>query len=45
VVTAPTLYHHFGSKDGLIDAVVQFGFSQYAVAARDTGHRSDRGAT
>jgi AcrR family transcriptional regulator len=32
-VTAPTLYHHFGSKDGLIDAVVQFGFSQYAVPA------------
>jgi AcrR family transcriptional regulator len=30
-VTAPTLYHHFGSKDGLIDAVVQFGFSQYVV--------------
>ena len=32
-VTAPTLYHHFGSKDGLIDAVLQFGFSQYAMPA------------
>ncbi len=30
-VTAPTLYHHFGDKDGLVDAVVTFGFSQYTV--------------
>ena len=28
-VTAPTLYHHFGSKQGLIDAVAQHGFAQY----------------
>lgn len=30
-VTAPTLYHHFGSKQGLIDAVVEYGFSQYTI--------------
>lgn len=28
-VSAPTLYHHFGSKQGLIDAVIDHGFSQY----------------
>jgi AcrR family transcriptional regulator len=28
-VQAPTLYHHFGSKQGLLDAVVNYGFSQY----------------
>ena len=28
-VEAPTLYHHFGSKQGLIDAVIQHGFTQY----------------
>jgi AcrR family transcriptional regulator len=28
-VRAPTLYHHFGSKDGLIEAVVDFGVHQY----------------
>lgn len=28
-VTAPTLYHHFGNKQGLIDAVAQHGFRQY----------------
>jgi AcrR family transcriptional regulator len=27
-VTAPTLYHHFGSKQGLVDAVVSHGFTQ-----------------
>ena len=37
-VTAPTLYHHFGNKDGLVDAVVRFGFSQYTPS-------SDRPAT
>src|SRR6266851_2805141 len=29
-VEAPTLYHHFGNKQGLIDAVIQHGFNQYA---------------
>ncbi len=30
-VGAPTLYHHFGSKQGLLDAVVEYGLSQYAL--------------
>ncbi|WP_447035530.1 TetR/AcrR family transcriptional regulator [Streptomyces sp. DSM 118878] len=30
-VQAPTLYHHFGSKQGLIDAVVNHGFTQYTA--------------
>ena len=28
-VEAPTLYHHFGTKQGLIDAVIRHGFNQY----------------
>jgi AcrR family transcriptional regulator len=28
-VEAPTLYYHFGSKQGLIDAVIEHGFTQY----------------
>lgn len=28
-VQAPTLYHHFGNKQGLIDQVLHHGFSQY----------------
>ncbi|MGW4519521.1 TetR/AcrR family transcriptional regulator [Amycolatopsis sp. NPDC004378] len=35
-VQAPTLYHHFGSKQGLLDAVVNYGFTQY-VQTPDTG--------
>jgi AcrR family transcriptional regulator len=31
-VSAPTLYHHFGDKDGLYDAVVQYGFESYLRA-------------
>lgn len=34
-VQAPTLYHHFGSKQGLLDAVVSHGFEQYLTAKRD----------
>ncbi|WP_433125485.1 TetR/AcrR family transcriptional regulator [Micromonospora sp. CA-240977] len=35
-VQAPTLYHHFGSKQGLIDAVASHGFTQYtAVESSD----------
>ena len=30
-VQAPTLYHHFGSKQGLIDAVLNHGFTQYTA--------------
>ena len=32
-VRAPTLYHHFGNKQGLVDAVVEYGLGQYAPAA------------
>ena len=28
-VQAPTLYHHFGSKEGLLDEVVSHGFRQF----------------
>jgi AcrR family transcriptional regulator len=28
-VQAPTLYHHFGNKDGLLQAVVEYGTHQY----------------
>jgi AcrR family transcriptional regulator len=28
-VTAPTLYHHFGNKQALIDAVIGYGLAQY----------------
>ncbi|WP_205706178.1 TetR/AcrR family transcriptional regulator [Kineococcus indalonis] len=28
-VTAPTLYHHFGDKDGLIEAVLDEAFARY----------------
>ncbi|WP_328618324.1 TetR/AcrR family transcriptional regulator [Amycolatopsis sp. NBC_00355] len=35
-VQAPTLYHHFGNKQGLLDAVVNYGFTQY-VQAPETG--------
>jgi AcrR family transcriptional regulator len=35
-VKAPTLYHHFGNKQGLIDGVLQHGFTQY-VSTDATG--------
>jgi AcrR family transcriptional regulator len=31
-VTAPTLYHHFGSKQALVDAVINYGVTQYLSA-------------
>ncbi|MEU3186765.1 TetR/AcrR family transcriptional regulator [Streptomyces sp. NPDC006923] len=34
-VQAPTLYHHFGSKQGLLDAVVNYGFTQYVQARNE----------
>ncbi|MDX3853964.1 TetR/AcrR family transcriptional regulator [Streptomyces sp. AK02-01A] len=34
-VQAPTLYHHFGSKQGLLDAVVNYGFTQYVEARNE----------
>ncbi|MGW4844405.1 TetR/AcrR family transcriptional regulator [Nocardia brasiliensis] len=33
-VQAPTLYHHFGDKQGLLDAVVAHGFERYLRAKR-----------
>ncbi len=33
-VQAPTLYHHFDTKQGLLDAVVSHGFKQYLSARR-----------
>src|SRR5271154_1620158 len=45
-VTAPTLYHHFGDKEGLLAAVVDFGWaafleSKLAVAAVVHDHVAD----
>jgi AcrR family transcriptional regulator len=45
-VTAPTLYHHFGDKDGLLTAVVDFGWAAFletkrAVAAIVHDHVAD----
>lgn len=40
-VSAPTLYHHFGSKQGLIDAVIGHGFSQYVDVATPVEEVSD----
>jgi AcrR family transcriptional regulator len=31
-VQAPTLYHHFGSKQALLDAVITHGFQEFLVA-------------
>ncbi|MFF9206590.1 TetR/AcrR family transcriptional regulator [Streptomyces sp. NPDC014986] len=33
-VTAPTVYHHFGDKKGLFDAVVTEGFERYLAEKR-----------
>jgi AcrR family transcriptional regulator len=33
-VTAPTLYHHFGDKQRLLDAVVDAGFERYMAGKR-----------
>ena len=45
-VTAPTLYHHFGDKDGLLAAVVDFGWAAFletklAVASVVHDHVAD----
>ena len=45
-VTPPTLYHHFGDKDGLLAAVVDFGWAHFletkrAVAAVVHEHVAD----
>src|SRR5256714_15586469 len=35
-VTAPTLYHHFGDKEGLLGAVVDFGWATFLESKRRT---------
>lgn len=40
-VGAPTLYHHFGDKQGLFDAVVAHGFAQYVARGRQLPSSDD----
>src|SRR5438034_59340 len=35
-VTPPTLYHHFGDKEGLLAAVVDFGWAAFLESKRKT---------
>src|SRR6266404_2498545 len=35
-VTAPTLYHHFGDKEGLLAAIVDFGWAAFLESKRTT---------
>ncbi|MBQ1445202.1 MAG: TetR/AcrR family transcriptional regulator [Renibacterium sp.] len=40
-VQLPTLYHYFGSKDGLMDALVSFAFESYLNAKSDQPRLAD----
>jgi AcrR family transcriptional regulator len=40
-VQAPTLYHHFGSKQALLDAVVSHGFKEFLRRRRAAGAAGD----
>jgi alkylated DNA nucleotide flippase Atl1 len=40
-VGAPTLYHHFGSKQALLDAVVSHGFKEFLRTHRAAGRAGD----
>ncbi len=40
-VTAPTLYHHFGDRDGLLSAVVSHGFGEYLQRKRELESTGD----
>lgn len=40
-VTPPTVYHHFGDKKGLLDAVVAAGFERYLNEKRDRAPSAD----
>jgi AcrR family transcriptional regulator len=40
-VQAPTLYHYFGSKQGLIDAVINHGFTQYVTPGHEANVTDD----
>jgi AcrR family transcriptional regulator len=40
-ITPPTLYHHFGDKDGLVQAVVTDAFERYLARKRSVGMTGD----
>lgn len=40
-VTAPTLYHHFGDKQGLLEAVAAQGFKRYLATKQSHGPSAD----
>jgi AcrR family transcriptional regulator len=40
-VQAPTLYHHFGTKQGLLDAVITHGFKQFLAERPDESVAED----
>ena len=40
-VTPPTLYHHFGDKDGLLDVVLDEAFARYLVHKRAVPRSGD----
>jgi len=40
-VTAPTLYHHFGSADGLLSAAVEEAFKQFLAAKLNAPEATD----
>jgi AcrR family transcriptional regulator len=40
-VGAPTLYHHFGNKGALLDAVVSHGFTEFLRKRRSAGATTD----
>jgi AcrR family transcriptional regulator len=40
-VTAPTLYHYFGDRDGLLQAVVAHGFSEYLARKKSLESTGD----
>ena len=42
-VRAPTLYHHFGDKQGLVDAVLNHGFKQFLSTRQSQTAPHDQG--
>src|SRR5438105_14844576 len=40
-VRAPTLYHHFGSKQALLDAVVSHGFTEFLRSRSASSNNSN----
>ena len=40
-VTAPTLYHHYGSADGLLSAAMTAAFAQFLASKKAAVHSSD----